>query len=159
MRALLLLTLAACAGAAPVVAPTDSNPQPAASSAQPLASASVRDTVAPPSYSPVAGLEITDIVVGVGREAKAGDRVRVLYEGTLDDGTVFDTTTGRGPALLPLGQGALIQGWELGLPGMRVGGKRKLVIAPELAYGRARGQGKIPAGATLTFVVELIEIV
>jgi peptidylprolyl isomerase len=160
MRALVLLTLAACAGAAPVVAPIDSNPQPAAaSSAQPLASASVRDTVAQPTYSPVVGLDITDLVIGVGREVKVGDRVRVLYEGTLDDGTVFDTTTGRGAATFPIGEGALIKGWDLGIPGMKVGGKRKLVIAPDLAYGRTRAVGKIPAGSTLTFVIELIEIV
>jgi FKBP-type peptidyl-prolyl cis-trans isomerase len=115
-----------------------------------------------PTYSPEQGLDIEELVIGNGREAKSGDRIQVLYEGTLEDGTVFDSTATRGnqPVTFRIGQGQLIKGWEIGVPGMRVGGKRKLTIAPELGYGRtgAGGGGKIPPGSTLVFVIELVDV-
>ena len=75
----------------------------------------------------------------------------------LEDGTVFDTSEGKEPLRTPLVSSSLIQGWVQGIPGMRVGEVRKLVIPPELAYG-ASGKGPIPPNATLTFEVELLEV-
>lgn len=99
-----------------------------------------------------------DVVVGTGVEAKNGDTLVVHYVGTLPDGTKFDSSYDRGqPFEFALGAGRVIKGWDLGLLGMRVGGKRNLTIPPELGYG-ANSVGKIPANATLKFEVELLEI-
>lgn len=104
------------------------------------------------------GLVIKDTEVGTGREALSGDRVVVHYRGTLQDGSVFDTSVGRGPFEFVLGKRQVIPGWERGVVGMRVGGKRTLVVPPELGYG-SRGQPpKIPPKATLTFEIELLEV-
>lgn len=104
-------------------------------------------------------LVIEDTLEGTGEEAKTGDTVKVNYKGTLEDGTQFDSSYDRGePFEFTIGQGNVIQGWEQGVPGMKVGGKRKLVIPPHLAYGES-GRGSIPPNATLTFEVELVEIV
>lgn len=104
------------------------------------------------------GLEITDILLGTGAEAKNGDRVSVHYTGTLKDGTKFDSSLDRGqPFSFDLGVGQVIRGWDLGVAGMKIGGKRKLVISPELGYG-ARPTGPIPANSTLIFEVELLAI-
>ncbi len=103
-------------------------------------------------------LEIADVVAGTGAEAKAGDKVTVHYTGTLADGTVFDSSKTRGtPFPFTLGAGQVIQGWDTGVAGMKVGGTRKLVIPPELAYG-SQARGPIPPNSTLTFVVELLEV-
>ncbi len=104
------------------------------------------------------GLKITDLVIGDGAEAKAGSNVLVNYRGTLEDGTEFDSSYGRAPFPFPLGAGRVIKGWDEGVQGMKIGGKRRLVIPPQLAYG-SRGAGNvIPPNATLIFEVELIEI-
>tara|TARA_Y100001970_G_C13889814_1_gene678109 strand:+ start:151 stop:723 length:573 start_codon:yes stop_codon:yes gene_type:complete len=104
------------------------------------------------------GLIITDIVNGEGDEASAGRTVSVNYTGTLEDGTQFDTSIGRAPFSFPLGAGRVIKGWDEGVAGMKVGGKRKLIIPPELGYG-SRGAGNvIPANATLVFEVELLKV-
>lgn len=101
-------------------------------------------------------LKIEDVVVGTGAEAKNGDTVTVNYVGTLDDGTKFDSSYDRHqPFEFTLGAGQVIQGWDLGVLGMKVGGKRNLTIPPELAYG-SQGQGPIPPNATLHFTVELL---
>jgi FKBP-type peptidyl-prolyl cis-trans isomerase len=154
--------LAACGAAAPQPLVTaDVSPSATATAPPPITSASpdAHSSALPPPYSPVAGLEIQDLVIGTGREAHDGDRIQVLYEGTLEDGTVFDGTSihNNEPIRFRLGQGQLIKGWELGIPGMKVGGKRRLVIAPNLAYG-SRRMGAIPPGSTLTFVVELVDV-
>ena len=103
-------------------------------------------------------LIINDIERGTGAIAQAGDRVRVHYEGRLPDGTQFDSSRDRGePFSFVLGQGRVIAGWEEGVQGMREGGKRILVIPPDLAYGD-RVVGLIPAGSTLVFTIELLSV-
>lgn len=105
-----------------------------------------------------ADLYVQDLVVGTGTEATNGRILRVTYTGWLKNGTRFDTNVG-GPTLtVTLGAHDVITGWEQGLAGMRVGGKRRMVIGSNLAYGPA-GRGSIPANATLVFEVELVSIV
>ena len=104
------------------------------------------------------GLKYVDVKVGDGKEAKKGDKVVVHYTGWLKDGKKFDSSVDRKePFEFKIG-GRVIKGWNEGVPGMKVGGKRKLIIPPELAYGK-EGAGKdIPPDAELTFEVELLEI-
>jgi len=104
------------------------------------------------------GLQYGDITVGCGPAVKTGDKVSVMYTGWLSDGTQFDTSrqSGRGPFPLTLGQHQVITGWEEGIPGMHVGGKRRLVIPPALGYGPAGQPPTIPANATLVFDVEIL---
>lgn len=104
------------------------------------------------------GLEMQDVIVGAGQEAKSGDMLAAHYTGTLTDGTKFDSSYDRGqPFAFVLGAGKVIKGWDIGLVGMRVGGKRKLIIPPELGYGdRDVGNGIIPSNSTLYFDIELI---
>ncbi len=105
------------------------------------------------------GLLIQDLVVGHGKPAEAGDLIAVHYVGTLQDHTEFDSSRARNrPFELELGKGGVIKGWERGIPGMRVGGKRRLTIPPELAYGAGGHPPKIPPNATLIFEVELIAV-
>lgn len=104
------------------------------------------------------GLNVTVLQEGSGKKIESGSIAVVHYTGTLDDGTVFDSSIPRGaPFEFTLGAGQVIQGWDLGVAGMQVGEKRQLIIAPELAYGAA-GQGPIPPNSTLTFDVELVAI-
>lgn len=99
-----------------------------------------------------------DLEVGGGAEAKKGQSVAVHYTGWLPDGSEFDSSHNRGkPFSFRLGEGQVIQGWDEGVAGMRVGGKRKLVIPAALGYG-SRGKGPIPANSTLVFDVELLEV-
>ncbi|MFM1901766.1 MAG: FKBP-type peptidyl-prolyl cis-trans isomerase [Cyanobacteriota bacterium] len=104
------------------------------------------------------GLRITDLVVGTGAEASAGQTVVVNYRGTLENGKEFDSSYNRGPFSFPLGAGRVIKGWDEGVAGMKVGGKRKLVIPPDLGYGSRGAGGIIPPNATLIFEVELLEV-
>lgn len=104
-------------------------------------------------------LVITDVVVGSGPEATPGQMVTVHYVGALPDGTVFDASTNRGePFTFQLGAGQVIRGWDEGVAGMKVGGKRRLVIPPDMAYGNQAVGGVIPANATLLFEVELLAV-
>ncbi|MBI4084756.1 MAG: FKBP-type peptidyl-prolyl cis-trans isomerase [Candidatus Levybacteria bacterium] len=103
-------------------------------------------------------VKIDDITVGTGQEAKSGDTVVVHYTGTLTDGTKFDSSVDRNePFETQIGVGSVIQGWDQGIPGMKVGGKRKLTIPSSLGYGD-QGSGKIPPNATLVFEIELLEV-
>ena len=111
------------------------------------------------NISTVAGLEVYDVVVGTGTEAVAGKTVTAHYVGTLVNGTKFDSSLDRGqPFSFALGQGQVIRGWDLGIQGMKIGGKRRLVISPELGYGSQAVGGVIPANSTLVFEVELLGI-
>ena len=103
-------------------------------------------------------LVIEDLVVGTGATAVAGDVITVHYVGTLTGGQKFDSSYDRGnPYTFRLGAGSVIAGWDQGLVGMKVGGKRRLTIPPNLAYG-SQGNGPIPGNATILFDVDLISI-
>lgn len=103
-------------------------------------------------------LKIEDREVGTGPEVKSGDTVSIHYTGTLTDGTKFDSSVDRGaPFETQIGTGAVIEGWDKGVVGMKVGGKRKLTIPPHMGYGE-QGMGQIPPNSTLIFDVELLEI-
>jgi len=104
------------------------------------------------------GLRYKDEVVGKGESPRIGDTVRVHYTGTLENGTEFDSSHHTGiPIDFPVGEGQVIEGWDQGILTMKVGGKRQLIIPPELAYGN-KGVGSIPPGSTLIFHCELIKI-
>ena len=106
------------------------------------------------------GLLIEDIIVGDGHEAKDHNKVVVNYTGKLENGSVFDSSLkpGRDPFTFTLGVGSVIKGWDQGVKGMKVGGKRKLVIPPELGYGDKGAGNVIPPNTTLYFEVELLEV-
>jgi FKBP-type peptidyl-prolyl cis-trans isomerase FkpA len=105
------------------------------------------------------GLQYEDLNEGTGAAAKAGDSVQVHYTGWLTNGTKFDSSKDRGkPFRFQLGAGQVIKGWDEGVAGMKVGGKRKLTIPPSLGYGARGAGGVIPPGAELIFEVELLGI-
>jgi peptidylprolyl isomerase len=153
-------------------------PQPGEQPLEPLATPAVPPTAppqaAPPAPTPVtpaappaeriletietdSGLIIEELRYGTGNEARAGDTVVVHYHGTLADGRIFDSTYAR-EAPQTINVFETIPAWREGIPGMRVGGKRRLIVPPELGYGR-RGTSTIPPNAMLIFEIELVEIV
>jgi FKBP-type peptidyl-prolyl cis-trans isomerase FkpA len=139
---LLLLPLSACSRAVP---------EPGESSFKPAAPI-------PPDPGP-AELQIVDDVVGTGKAAKAGDTVRVHYTGTLMSGAKFDSSRDRGtPFDFVLGTGGVIKGWDQGVVGMKVGGKRRLVIPQAFGYGEAGSPPNIPPKAGLKFDIELLDV-
>jgi FKBP-type peptidyl-prolyl cis-trans isomerase FkpA len=120
----------------------------------PAASATTATEVTMPD-----GLKYTDDAVGTGAEATAGKTVSVHYTGWLLDGTKFDSSRDRNqPFSFPLGGGRVIKGWDEGVAGMKVGGKRTLTIPPNLGYGAQGAGGVIPPNATLKFEVELLDV-
>jgi peptidylprolyl isomerase len=113
----------------------------------------------PAAEQSASGLTITDVVVGTGVVAEPGKAVSVHYRGTLTDGKEFDASRPRGePFTFELGAGQVIRGWDEGVKGMKVGGKRKLLIPPDMAYGEQGAGGVIPPNATLEFEVELLDV-
>ena len=104
------------------------------------------------------GLQYRDLVVGKGAQPKSGDTVVVNYTGKFTNGKIFDTSVGKKPFEFKLGQGEVIKGWDEGVSSMHVGGKRKLVIPPDLAYGPGGYPGVIPPNSTLTFIVDLLAV-
>lgn len=143
--------LSACGGAsAPAAAPA-ATPAPVASAEKPEQTTGPK-TFTHPEYP---SLEMTDEKVGDGPEVKAGDDVRVRYVGRLEDGSVFDESSG---ATFAIGKGVLIKGWDLGVPGMRVGGVRKLHVPASLGYGSKGSPPKIPPFAALEFTIEVLSI-
>lgn len=116
-------------------------------------------TLGPNPVTTDSGLTYEDQTVGGGQEAQAGHLVRVHYRGFLQDGTMFDSSVERGdPFQFPLGARRVIPGWDEGVAGMRIGGKRTLVIPPQLGYGETGAGGVIPPNATLIFEVELLGV-
>jgi FKBP-type peptidyl-prolyl cis-trans isomerase len=105
-------------------------------------------------------LKYVELVEGKGKEVKKGDTVEVHYTGWLQkDGTKFDSSVDRGePFTTPIGAGKVIVGWDEGVPGMKEGGKRKLIIPAELAYGKKGAGGVIPPDADLIFEVEVLKV-
>jgi len=117
-----------------------------------------KDTGKPIVTTP-SGLKYVDLVVGTGAAVKTGDDILVNYEGRLLDGTKFDSSYDRGqPLEFVLGVGKVIKGWDEGLSTMKVGGKRKLIIPPQLGYGMQGAGDAIPPNATLIFKVELVSV-
>jgi len=112
-----------------------------------------------PATTP-SGMTIEDVIVGAGAVAAAGQQVTVHYTGWLTNGDKFDSSKDRDdPFIFPLGAGRVIKGWDEGVQGMKVGGKRKLTIPPALGYGARGAGGAIPPNATLVFEVELLGVV
>ncbi|MEN9877926.1 MAG: hypothetical protein RLZZ158_965 [Cyanobacteriota bacterium] len=158
----------AAAVAAPLeLDPTDPNPRLFAMAPNDMAQGKGKaadllggsDLVASKERTTPSGLKITDLIIGTGAEAKAGEKVSVNYRGSLTNGKEFDSSYSRNEAFtFPLGAGRVIRGWDEGVAGMKVGGKRKLVIPPDLAYGERGAGGAIPPNATLIFEVELLKV-
>jgi FKBP-type peptidyl-prolyl cis-trans isomerase len=115
-----------------------------------------------PKAAPTAAVDklvIQDLVLGTGDEAKAGQKISVHYTGTLLDGTKFDSSKDRDkPFEFVLGKGQVIKGWDQGFAGMKVGGKRRLTIPPDLGYGETGSPPVIPPNAVLRFEVELLSV-
>jgi hypothetical protein len=112
----------------------------------------------PPPPSPSAVSPVTELVVGTGREATAGRTVKVHYDAFFPNGKKFETSRDRRPKSFVLGAGQVIRGWDSGIEGMKVGGRRRLVIPPELAYGSKGSLPTIPPNAVLVFEIELLDV-
>jgi FKBP-type peptidyl-prolyl cis-trans isomerase len=171
----LVLALGACGGTVTEGTVTSDQPASAPATSPPFvtcpsgADSSVTDNGKPDDFHatpPAAftktadGLQYSDLVVGTGATVAEGNCITVQYTGWLSDGTKFDSSRDRsGGFQLPAGsRGQVITGWKEGIPGMKLGGRRRLVIPPELAYGPNGRPPTIPAQATLTFDVEVVRI-
>ncbi len=154
LAAIALLALTSCATTRP---PAPATPAPAA---KPAPAPQTSTPAAPQEVTTASGLKIQDLVVGNGPMAEDGMKVTVNYTGWLTDGTKFDSShdPGRQPLQFVIGAGQAIRGWDEGVKGMRVGGRRKLTIPPDLAYGERGFPGAIPPNATLVFEVEFLGV-
>lgn len=176
MKSILLSAAAIVLCVAVLVAVQMTSPKPAEVSADPLATVSPaaqpeKIATTPPKEdkkSPMtdadytttpSGLKYKDIVKGTGESPTNGQTVEVHYTGTLTDGSKFDSSRDRGQTFkFPIGVGRVIKGWDEGVGTMQIGGRRELVIPPELGYGASGAGGVIPPNATLIFDVELISV-
>jgi peptidylprolyl isomerase len=157
----MLLVALSCGSTSPIfsnaAASSTNAPSPAPAPSGAASQETDKETGKPIVTTP-SGLKYVDLVVGTGAVAKSGDHVFVNYVGKLTDGTVFDASTKRGvPIDFVLGVGSVIKGWDEGIASMKVGGKRKLIIPPQLGYGM-QGYDVIPPNATLIFETELVTI-
>jgi peptidylprolyl isomerase len=152
----LALGLAACGG----VSSTGSTEAASTAAESPGSAEKTKPTVNVPKGAPPKKLEIKDIEEGTGPEAKAGDEVTVQYVGVnYKNGKEFDASWDRGePFTFQLGAGMVIPGWDQGVEGMKVGGRRELIIPPELAYGPEGSPPAIGPNETLIFVIDLLEV-
>jgi peptidylprolyl isomerase len=155
-----MLTLAACAAIA--IAGCGGGGSTTGSEAESTESSATttKPVVKPPKGAPPKQLESKDLVEGTGEEAKSGDKVTVDYVGVnYKSGKEFDSSWSRNePFTFTLGNGEVIPGWDQGVEGMKVGGRRELIIPPELAYGKTGSPPVIPPDETLVFVVDLREV-
>ena len=157
LAALAIIALAGCQQGKPGEAtPPPSSTPTTQQSAQPTGP----QTTAAKMVTTPSGLKYQDLVVGGGAMAEEGSKVEVNYTGWLTDGTKFDSSLdpGRTPLPFTIGAGMVIRGWDEGVKGMRIGGKRKLTIPPDLAYGERGYPPLIPANSTLVFEVELMGV-
>jgi FKBP-type peptidyl-prolyl cis-trans isomerase FkpA len=146
------LIAAAALAALALTACDKTGPEPPAPPPRPVVSAA-------PEVPEPADLIKEDLTVGTGAEAKDGDKVKVNYTGRLlKTNFMFDTSVGKKPFDFQLGKGGVIKGWDIGVVGMKVGGKRKLTIPSKLGYGDSGSPPKIPGKATLVFDVELLSV-
>ncbi len=162
-RSIVILLVCSLISAATLLAQTTpaQSSAPAATTKKPAPATTKTATTthpAAPWTTTASGLKYQDVVVGKGAQPKAGDDILVNYTGRFTSGKIFDSSTGRGPFELHLGRGEVIKGWDEGISTMHVGGKRKLIIPPDLAYGAHGYPGVIPPNSTLTFEVELLKI-
>jgi len=162
-RSVVILVVCSLVSAATLLAQTTpaQSSAPAATTKKPAPAATKPATTthpAAPWTTTASGLKYQDVVVGKGAQPKPGDDILVNYTGRFTSGKIFDSSTGRSPFELHLGRGEVIKGWDEGISTMHVGGKRKLIIPPDLAYGARGYPGVIPPNSTLTFDVELLKI-
>ena len=154
----LIVAAVAVAFVAPVFAAATDSPDTSAKAVSSGSSSTKSSSKAEPKTVTLAsGLKLVDLEVGTGAEFKNGMLVLINYEAWLADGTKFDSSYDRRePFNLKVGAGQVIQGWDEGMVGMKVGGKRKLVIPPALGYGEAGAPPRIPPNATLTFEIKAL---
>jgi peptidylprolyl isomerase len=157
---LLIATLVACVAIAVAGCGSDDSTTGSETSASAETATATKPVVKPPKGAPPKELEVKDLVEGEGDEAVAGDSVSVDYVGVnYKSGKEFDSSWSRSePFTFALGAGEVIPGWDQGVQGMKIGGRRELIIPPELAYGSAGSPPAIPPNETLIFVVDLREI-
>lgn len=143
----------------PLLGQTAPKPPAKPPAKKPAAAATAKASAAAPKVvTTPSGLKYVDLVVGKGPVPKTGDTVVVNYTGRFTSGKVFDSSVGKAPFEFVLGRGQVIKGWDEGVGSMRVGGRRKLTIPPDLAYGAKGYPGVIPPNSTLVFAVSLLKI-